>query len=386
MNYNERLYSAISRGVPDAVPVVPKIWVDFAARYTKTPLHEVVADPQKALDIIFETGVSLKIDAVRLFNFPERRTSVEGSSVYEIANDGKKKGVIDLKGGLSTHLYNNSDFQIEDPYIMANYQFWSSNYPFIDDLEDAKRISVPNKTFLKQIGWESRQKKIIRRAGERIALIGECGSATLAFYVCLRGMSNAMLDLYDEPKMVHRVMEKGAEIAIEKGKLNLDLGIKILRLNDSVANMSVISPEHWREYIKPHIQDVCSELHNYNKDALVYCHICGNILPIVEDLVETGLDCIGPLDPLGGFSCKNIRDIVGDRVALMGGINTMSFINSTEQEIYCEAIKCMMEAGESGGFVLGSGCVVPRNAKIENIRAIINAAREQGQYRNGRLA
>ena len=88
---------------------------------------------------------------------------------------------------------------------------------------------------------------------------------------------------------------------MDKAKLNLDMRIKILRLNDSVGNMSVISPAHWRRFVFPHIREVCSAIHDYDKDAKIYCHICGNVLPIAEDLVETGLDCIGPLDPLGGL-------------------------------------------------------------------------------------
>ncbi len=82
--------------------------------------------------------------------------------------------------------------------------------------------------------------------------------------------------------------------------------------------MSVISPKMWRDFIFPHMKTVCTELHRYNPDVRVYCHICGNVLPIMEDLVETGLDCIGPLDPLGGFSCAAARAAVGDGIALDG--------------------------------------------------------------------
>ena len=104
---------------------------------------------------------------------------------------------------------------------------------------------------------------------------------------------------------------KGVAIAIEKGKFNIDLGLRMLRLNDSVGNMSVISPNHWRTFVFPHMKDVCTELHRYRPNVKIYSHICGNILPIVEDLVEVGLDCIGPLDPLGGFTPGEIRQRVG---------------------------------------------------------------------------
>lgn len=71
--------------------------------------------------------------------------------------------------------------------------------------------------------------------------------------------------------------------------------------NDSAGNMSLLSPAMWRKFIAPNLTYFCKEVHSYCPEAKIYCHICGNILPILEDLIETGLDCIAPLDPLGGF-------------------------------------------------------------------------------------
>ena len=194
-----------------------------------------------------------------------------------------------------------------------------------------------------------------------------------------------MFDLMENPKLVHAVMEKGEAIAIEWGKLNIDLGMNILRLNDSVANMMVISPSHWREFIKPHMKAVCDELHSYSKDVKIYCHICGNVLPVIEDIAETGIDCIGPLDPMGGFTAEQARKRVGNGISLMGGVNTMSFVNSTKEELMREACEVMCGTGENGGFILGSGCVVPRSAEKVNLLALVSAAKEYGKYNDGRL-
>ena len=186
------------------------------------------------------------------------------------------------------------------------------------------------------------------------------------------------MDLFENPGLVHALMEKGVAFAIEKGKFNIDTGIKMLRLNDSIANMSVISPENFREFVFPHMKIVCDELHSYDPDVKIYCHICGNILPIMDDLVATGIDCIGPLDPLGGFTCGQARRAVGDRVALMGGVNTLSFIESTPGQIMEESRVCIETAGKKG-YILGSGCAVPRNCKKENMAAMLLAAERYGK-------
>ena len=57
--------------------------------------------------------------------------------------------------------------------------------------------------------------------------------------------------LADEPDIINALMDKGAEIAVERAKFNLERGIRILRLNDSAGNMNVISPSAWREFVFP---------------------------------------------------------------------------------------------------------------------------------------
>lgn len=373
----ERLYTAISGGMPDRVPVVPKIWVDLAANLTGTDLARVVADPFTALEVIVEAGELCGVDAVRQFHFPQRAVIQKDGKVFETDRAGLTvMGEIDMPGGLQTHLYRAEDFWLNDEYVMAFSHFWTAEQPFVNTMQDAGNIAIPDKEFYEDVGCGDRQRKIMEVVGDRLAIIGDCSSATLAFYVSMRGMQQALLDLIEQPHLVHAVMEKGVAIAVEKGKFNIDLGLKVLRLNDSVGNMSVISPRHWREYIFPHMKTVCDELHAYDPDVRIYCHICGNILPVVEDLVQTGLDCIGPLDPLGGFTPADVRQRVGQDIALMGGVNTLTFLEGTSDDILQEAHTCMQQAGEHGGYILGSGCVIPRDAKLENLRALRQAAEE----------
>jgi uroporphyrinogen-III decarboxylase len=382
----ERIYKAISGDTPDRVPSIPKIWVDLATNLTNTDLMKVIEDPLTALQVIIDAALMIGADGARQFHFPKRKIISENDRVFEIDKKGNYFGEIDMMGGLMTRLNNASNFKLENPNQMAFHHYWiCDKEPIIKKLSDVKRITIPNKSFYEEIGCGKRQRKMIKWAGDRICLIGDCDSATLAFYVNLRGYNNAMIDLIEQPKLIHATMDKGVAIAVEKGKFNIDLGLKILRLNDSVANMSVISPAHWREFILPHMKDVCDELHHYDPKVKIYCHICGNILPIVESLIETGLDCIGPLDPLGGFTPGQVREIVGERVSLMGGVNTLSFINNTPKQIIEEAKRCMLEAGKKGGYILSSGCVIPRGASKENLNALRIATEKYGVYHKGIL-
>jgi uroporphyrinogen-III decarboxylase len=132
----------------------------------------------------------------------------------------------------------------------------------------------------------------------------------------------------------------------------------------------------WREFVLPSFSEVCAQLKKYCPEVFIYCHICGNVFPVVEDLAGSGLDCIGPMDPLGGHSAAQYRNKVGEGFCLMGGVDTMTLLKKTEQQVYDESMLCIKQAGKNGAYVLGSGCAVPRDTPSGNIKAMVKASKD----------
>jgi hypothetical protein len=371
----------MSGGRADRVPVIPKMWVDTAACLTGTGLLDVVRDPETALGVMIDAALVCRSDAIRVWHFPRRDAREIGGRVVEFDRGGRAIGDVDMAGGLQTHLYSPDDFDVSDPYTMVHHHFWTClEKPLVGAVEDAARIYVPRPADYLRFGCGDRLRAQLARAGDKVLVIGDCDCPTLSFYISFRGMDNALVDLIENPGLANAVMDKAAEIAIERAKFCIDMGMRVLRFHDSAATMTLLSPATWREYIKPRFKRFCDEVHAYNKDARLFCHICGNIMPVLGDLVETGVDCIAPLDPLGGMTTRAAREIVGGRAALMGGVNTLSFINSTPQQVIEESRACIEGAAGDGGYILGSGCDVPRHAKLENLLALAEAAAKYGTY------
>lgn len=59
----------------------------------------------------------------------------------------------------------------------------------------------------------------------------------------------------------------------------------------------VISPEVWRKYFMPRIAKLYSELKSINPGLKIAYHTDGNVYPIIDDLVEIGLDILNPIQP-----------------------------------------------------------------------------------------
>jgi len=370
----ERLKAAFAGEMPDRVPVMPKIWVDLGARLTGTAIERVIEEPGTAMRVLVDAALAVGADGTRQFLFPARRTRCDEGRLFEVDAAGRRIGAIDWRGGLMTRLDRIEDFRLDDPEWTAFHTSWTHDSPFVAGMADARRIAVPEADFYRSHGYGDLLRAMQQHAGDRVGLCGDCDSATLAFHASFRGLERALLDLVDDPPLVHAVMEKGERFAVERGKFNIDAGLRILRLNDSIANMSVISPRQFQEFIFPHIKTVCDELHGYCPEVKIYCHVCGNVLPVIALLVRTGLDCIGPLDPLGGFSVADARRAAGDAMLLMGGVNTLSFVHSGPQQVRAEALRCIEEGGANDRFILGSGCALPRDSRPANIRALAEAA------------
>jgi hypothetical protein len=379
MDQDDRLHRVMSGEDIGQVLYVPKIWVDLAANLMGLDLCVVIEDPRLAMQVILDAGLLAGADAVRQFILPPRRTARDGDKVYEVDAAGRRLGEIDMLGGLATHLLDPADFRIDDPFCMAHQNFWKASRPFVADSTDVARMAIPDRRFYADTGYGALLHEMQGRAAGQIALIGDCDAATLAFCAGLRGVEQVLMDFYENPRLLHALMEKGAERSIERGKFNIDAGLRVLRLNDSMGTISLISPRHWREFIFPHMKTVVDELHHYCPDVRIYCHICGNVLPVMELLVQMGLDCIAPLDPLGGFTVRQARQAVGDQVVLMGGINTVSFFQADVAHVAAEAQRCIEEGQVAGGrFILGSGCAAPRATPLANLR--VAAAVAHGEY------
>lgn len=368
---SQRFWDAINGKRVDRPPVFPKIWLDWPAKDCGR-IKRALEDPETAMLGPVQAAKDLDFDAARLFLMPRRRIRQEGEQLLHIDENGNVLGKVDLLGGWSTRFQDPRHFDLEDPAITMNPERYAPALPPLQSMEDVQRMALPDASWYETMGYGAMVERAKALAGHSAEPIGDCNTGTLSFYIALRGMTEAMTDLIDDPALVHACMEKGIQMALEKARFFLARGIRVLRYNDSAANMKLISPAMWREFIFPHLKDFCAGVHALSPGARVYCHICGDVRPILPDLVASGLDCIAPLDPLGGCTPGEVRRAVGPGFPLMGGVNTLTLLNGSPEDVYRETLSCISAAGAP--YIAGSGCAVARDTSGENLRAMVRAA------------
>ncbi len=73
---------------------------------------------------------------------------------------------------------------------------------------------------------------------------------------------------------------------------------------------------------------------------------------------------------------KAVKTRVGNPVCLMGNLDPVELLWRATPELVSQAARtAIQDAAEGSGFILGSGCEVPIDAPIENLKAMIAVAR-----------
>lgn len=167
----------------------------------------------------------------------------------------------------------------------------------------------------------------------------------------LMGISNLCMALYEEPEATMELLEAIGEYRFQYTKLLVDnLHPDIIISHDDWGSKysMFISPDMWREFIKPHYV----KMYNYMKDngVLIMHHADSWCESIVEDMVDLGIDVWQGV--LNTNDIAAIQKKLNGRMTIMGGIDSIiDRPDSTEEEIRAEVRKVCEAFGPGGHFI-----------------------------------
>ncbi len=177
----------------------------------------------------------------------------------------------------------------------------------------------------------------------------------------------------DTERALRRLMDLATEALTGFARAALAAGADIVQAGDSLASLDMISPAIYESWVLPYekaffaaIRDQCRA-----SGALALLHICGDTTRILPLMAATGADI---LEIDHKVDLATARSLAGDRVCLMGNLDpTGVLLRSSPEGVRAAAARAIAAAGCL--FVLGSGCEVPPRAPLENLRAMVAAAR-----------
>lgn len=132
----------------------------------------------------------------------------------------------------------------------------------------------------------------------------------------------------------------------------------------------------YRELVKPVHKRACDWAHS--RGLKVHLHSCGDIMPMVPDLVEIGIDMLNPLEVKAGMRPADLKATHGDKLAFHGGLNAVLYTHP--EELWREMREVIPVMMKGGGYVISSDHSVPDSVSLEDFREFVRLAKELGSY------
>ena len=215
--------------------------------------------------------------------------------------------------------------------------------------------------------------------GEKaVAVVGESGWAPAVY---LRGgLENLLMDFGLRPDFVKDLMKIGVAYYTELYSLAVAAGADIVFLGDDYSdkNGPMISPAQFEEIVLPADTAVVGAI----KKAGAYCikHTDGDIRKIMDMLVGTGLDCLGPLEGVPGMELDKIHERYGGKIAVMGNVSIDLLSRGSVEEVIKATKELLGTVSAKGPHIMASANTITSSVKPENFLAMIETTKEVGTY------
>lgn len=143
----------------------------------------------------------------------------------------------------------------------------------------------------------------------------------------------------------------------------------------------LISPAMFRQLIKPCLTEMFDHLKGLG-DVQVMYHTDGTVAPVMEDIIEMGVDILNPVQTSAmGMDTYVLNEKYGDRICFHGAIDVQQMLPfSTPEEVRYDVAKRIYDLGRGGGYILSTCHDVGEDVPPENVIAMFEAAREYGRY------
>lgn len=243
-----------------------------------------------------------------------------------------------------------------------------------DDLEAFKPPDPRSPYRLKQ-----HREAVERFKGKKTVVLGMSDAYAIPWK--LRGMTEFLLDMAQNPNFVKKIINMVVDYNCELIHAAADIGIDIIRCTDDYAFNSgpMFSPEMWREYVQPGLHRLVETAHGLGLKFIK--HTDGLIDKLIEPILETGIDALHPIEPLPNQSLAEYKEKYGHRVCLIGNVDCKEVLSSGSREAVIEDVRrCLREGAANGGYMIASSNSIHSGTRPKNFEWYIDAAHEFGTY------
>ena len=248
--------------------------------------------------------------------------------------------------------------------------------------DDVRRFAFPDPL---AAGRFANAQRDIARFKQDFFVIGDLELTMFEMAWHMTGMEKFMIDMSSGEEYIGVLLDRVLEFSVGVGKRLVELGVDGIWTGDDFGaqNGMLISPRMWRRLFKPRMAELWQELKRANPVILVMYHSDGAIAPILNDLIEIGLEVFNPVQPnVPGHDPEALKAQYGERLSFWGAIDQQQLLPfGTPAAIEADVAEKIHVLGRGGGYMCSPAHIVQGDTSLASVEAFIAAVRKHGAYR-----
>ena len=323
--------TALNHRPPDRIPKFDSFWAEFHNNCVRE-----LNIPQ-GTDIAEYFHIDIAIAVANETPFPTRTETLSQDNNSTTVRDGWGR-VMKTRSG--AYFYEELDVAIKEKSDLERVEFDS---PYLDS-----RYSG----FMNTVNAVRNKRCVFCKTG---------GPYLRTSFI--RGTVNFLTDIATDPPFAKALADRVADHIIEIGKESLRRGCLYdtgLWIYDDMAynHQPMMSPASFEKIFLPAYKRMVHAFKSAGA-AKVILHSDGNIGPLLDMLIDAGIDGINPVEPKAGLHIPTLKAKYGQKLAYVGGMcNSLVLPSGTPAEIEAQARE-IIEVAHDGGVLIGAHSIGP---------------------------
>ncbi len=187
--------------------------------------------------------------------------------------------------------------------------------------------------------------------------------------------------LIDAPEQLHEQAKKRLDDALVSAEAHRKAGVLdgFALCSDYCFNSGpFLSPDQFGEFVAPYLKQLIAAYREMG--FRVIKHTDGNIMPILDYLLDANPHALHSLDPQGGVDIAEVKRLCGDRVCLCGNVACNALDTGTDQQVI-ESTRYALRHGMPGyGYIFSTSNCIYTGMPLARYQTMLEVWRREGNY------
>ncbi len=286
--------------------------------------------------------------------------------------------------GLSHYAYDSvmafADLCIEAEAIGCPVEFPEDSYPYvtspiIHSIDELTQLDIPDPAKSGRMPEVVRAVTIMKEHYKGTVPVIAHALAPLTIASRIVEIEKLLYMIVDEPENFRKLLDYTKSVSMKFVTALIDAGADGIIMFNPSASPAIMPAAIFREFELPNLADIFKQIKGYDSNVLTWYSVAGAIQEVISDLENINMDIltIDYLVPL------DIAYSLSSTICFNGNIKPLSFVTDSSELVYSASKELLKISLNTGRFILGSGCEVPPNGRLENVKTLVTASHDMSR-------